>query len=318
MRVPRQPAYHAPDRAAEPESACRVPPAGWRRRWWRRSWRRVRLRWVAAALALVVLGSATAGWCYLRGLDGNIVTDVTTADELERHRAERPARTPGEAKNILVIGVGDRSPDTVLLFHLAGDRRSATAVALPRALAVDVPRCTGVDGTGLAARRATLDAAYASGGAACLIRTLEGVSGIRVDHHLIVDYAVLGQLADAVGGVEPCTLDALARKIASSGVLLNPAKLLPLLDDLTSSITSDTELNSLRELYDLMREVRAVPRDELRFLTVPTERRDPSVLAEAEADALFARLREDRPVSKEDGGPPLVTSGDAAANTMCE
>ncbi|GAB2874716.1 LCP family protein [Streptomyces mayteni] len=273
---------------------------------------------MAAAVALLVLGSATAGWCYLRGLDGNIVTDVTTADELERHRAERPTRAPGsEAENILVIGTGERSPDTVLLFHLAGDRSSGTAVALPRALGVAVPRCAGPEGTRLAARRGTLDTAYASGGAACLIRTLEGLTGIRVDHHLIVDYAVVGRVADALGGIEPCTLDALGRKLVSSGVLLNPAKLLPVLDALTSSITSDTELNSLRELYDLLREIRSVPRDALRFLTVPTETGDRTALVEADAEALFTRLREDRPVSADDGGPPLAAPDDAAANTMC-
>ncbi|MFR9724715.1 LCP family protein [Streptomyces sp. MS19] len=308
MRVPRQPAYHPPagPAAEPPEPPRRRRPRG--------------LRWIALGAAVLVLAGALAGWLSLRGFDGRLTTDTTTARELDRHRAERPARAPGKAENVLLIR-SDATPDgsprraeSLVLLHLAGDGRSATALGVPRDLTTQIPACTGADGTDLAARRGPLALSFESGGTACAIRTLERLTGIRIDHHLIVDFTALRKVADAVGGVRTCTLDALARKVSSSGVLLNPAKLLPVLDALTSSITSDTELDSLVELYELVRQVRAVPDDGLRFLTVPL---DNGLPAQPDANSLFTALRADTEVDPEWGGDNSVRPTGADDAALC-
>ncbi len=46
---------------------------------------------------------------------------------------------------------------------------------------------------------------YAIGGAGCLIRTLEGDTGLFVDHYAIVDFSGFKQMVDALGGVQVCT-----------------------------------------------------------------------------------------------------------------
>ncbi|HEX5566292.1 MAG TPA: LCP family protein [Streptomyces sp.] len=194
----------------EPEGAL---PAGSplrpRRRW---------LRWAALGASLTVLAAAGAVWTLYRKLDGNIRTDVETVNQLRRFDKERPAAVVREAKNILLIGSdardgdnrrygrdsGTQRSDTTILLHLSADRSSATGVSIPRDLMVDVPECVRPDGTTSRAQFAQFNWAFEFGGAACTIRTVEELTGIRVDHHLVVDFTGFTRLVDAVGGVEVC------------------------------------------------------------------------------------------------------------------
>ncbi|WP_410538321.1 LCP family protein [Streptomyces sp. KL2] len=197
----------------EPEDAQQTglplrPPRP-RRRW---------LRWAALGASLAVLAAGGAAWVLYSRLDGNIRTDVEAADQLRRFDRERPAAVVHKAKNILLIGSDDRSgdngrygrdsgtqrSDTTILLHLSADRSSATGVSIPRDLMVDIPECSGPDGTATRPLFAQFNWAYERGGAACTIRTVENLTGIRVDHHLIVDFTGFENLVDAVGGVEVC------------------------------------------------------------------------------------------------------------------
>jgi len=96
-------------------------------------------------------------------------------------------------------------------------------------------------------------------------------------------------------------LDLLATKVRSNGVLFNPARLFPILDAATSSVTADSGLDSLSKLYDLVERLRAVPEGSLQFLTTPFGPYPPDpervAVAEPAASNLFAALREDRPYS---------------------
>ncbi|MGH3323564.1 MAG: LCP family protein [Streptomyces sp.] len=330
--------------------------------------RRRRLRWAAGAVSVALLAGAGVGWSLYQNLDGNIRTDVDTAQELRQHEAERPDAAPGEAENILLLGsdsrgggngaygddIGERS-DTAILLHVAADRRSATGVSIPRDLMVDIPGCTARDGGRTPARFAQFNWAFQYGGAACTIRTVEKLTGTRVDHHLTLDFSGFKKLVDTVGGVEVClpaavrdrdarldlpagrqTLDgedalgyvrarhgigngsdtqrigrqqqflgSLVKKVRDDEVLLNPAKLYPVLDSATSALTADSGLDSLTELYELVRGVRDIPTDRVRFLTVPRQsyaldaNRDE--LVQPDADRLFAQLREDRPIRVANG-----------------
>jgi hypothetical protein len=104
-------------------------------------------------------------------------------------------------------------------------------------------------------------------------------------------------------------------------VLLNPVRLYPLLDAVTSSLTADPGLDSLSELYDLVRGLRKTPADHVRFLTVPREpytydhNRDQ--LVRPDADRLFEALREDRgvTVSTESARPGRSNAGDGKATS---
>jgi LCP family protein required for cell wall assembly len=48
------------------------------------------------------------------------------------------------------------------------------------------------------------NAAYAIGGPACTIQQFEQLTGVRIDHYLVVDFAGFQDMVDAVGGVEVC------------------------------------------------------------------------------------------------------------------
>ncbi|MFH8370896.1 LCP family protein [Streptomyces sp. NPDC018031] len=340
--------------------------------------RRRRLRLLALAAALLVLATAGTGWWLYQRLDANIRTDVATAKELAKHEAERPVSVVRDARNILLIGSdsrggtgngkygqdsGTQRSDTTILLHLAADRESATAVSIPRDLMVDIPACRSTTGTEGKAQQAQFNWAYQFGGAACTIRTVEKLTGIRIDHHMIVDFSGFKRMVDAVDGVEVCldepvddaeahlrlpagrqTLDgedalgyvrarysmgdgsdtsrmarqqeflgSLLKKVRSNGVLFNPTRLYPVLDAATSSLTTDPGLGSLRKLYSLTQDIRDVPEDRIRFMTVPRQpyalnpNRDE--LVQPDADRLFRQLRLDLEVSPATGGEDGETLG---------
>jgi LCP family protein required for cell wall assembly len=337
-------------------------PAGDRppRRW---------LRWAAAGTSVLVLTAAGGGWAIYQKLDGNIRTDVGTAKELRRYAAERPDPRPGgRTQNILLLGSDNRDggnsaygheggqrSDTAILLHIAADHRSATGVSLPRDLMVDLPACTRPDGSRTEPQFAQFNSAFQLGGAACTIRTVEKMTGMRVDHHLVVDFTGFKSLVDTVGGVEVCLpaavrdrdakldlpagrqnlggedalgyvrarhgigngsdtqrigrqqqfLGSLVKKVRGNGVLLNPTKLYPVLEAATSALTADQGLDSLSELYELVRGVRDITEDHVRFLTVPRQSyagdKNRDELLQPDAGRLFAQLRDDRPVQVDSG-----------------
>ncbi|MFH9266395.1 LCP family protein [Streptomyces sp. NPDC017546] len=371
------------------------------------------LRWTALAASFLVLVAAGVGWWMYQKLDGNITTDTGAAAELKAYEKERPTPIVMDARNILLIGsdsrAGDNSEygrddggsqrsDTTILLHLAADRKSATAVSLPRDLMVEVPACRTADGKETRERFTQFNTAFEVGGTACTIRTVERLTGIRVDHHMVVDFNGFKDMVDAVDGVEICLkepiddkdahlelpagrqtlngeealgyvrarktlgngsdtermerqqqfLGALVNKMQSNGVLLNPTRLYPVLDAATKSLTTDPGLDSLRDLYDLVRGMRNVPTEQVQFLTVPRQpyrnNANRDELVQPDADDLFRQLREDRPVAvvpadeleearqdqegKQDGKPdgtesgsptPTPTySGSSAADDLCK
>ncbi|MCZ7414605.1 LCP family protein [Streptomyces sp. WMMC897] len=345
-----------PDAASDGEAADAPAPRSRRRRW---------LRWAAAGGAFVVLAATGIGAALYLRFEDNITTDTRTAEILKRYDKERPVPEVHDAQNVLLIGSDSREgdnrrygeddgqarSDTAILLHLSADRESATAVSLPRDLMVTVPRCVDRrEGEESREQFAQFNWAYEFGGASCTIRTVEELTGIRVDHHLVIDFQGFKKLVNSVDGVEVCLpkpvvdrdaklrlpagrqtlrgeealgyvrarhalgdgsdtermerqqdfLASLFRKVRSTGVLMNPAKLVPVLDAATSSLTADEGLNSLTELYELVRGLRELPEEGLVFLTVPRQpySQDPNrdELVQPEADRLFTLIRKDRPV----------------------
>ncbi|MEU6226132.1 LCP family protein [Streptomyces sp. NPDC047042] len=183
---------------------------GRRRRWLRRA---------ALGAGVVSLGTVGIGLAVYAKLDGNITPDLGAAAELARYEKERPTSLVRGAQNILLIGSDSRAgadnrkygrdsgterSDTAILLHLAADRRSATAMSLPRDLMVDVPSCLRPDGSRSEPGFTMFNRAFQQGGSACTIRTVEMLTDIRVDHHMVVDFHGFKELVDAVDGVEVC------------------------------------------------------------------------------------------------------------------
>ncbi|MFF5704052.1 LCP family protein [Streptomyces sp. NPDC012794] len=174
------------------------------------------LAWTAA---VVVLGAAGSGWWVYDHLNGNI-------DSVDLDQAigtdNRPPKSAGNARNVLVLGSDSRAgangeldhghvsgarSDTAMLVHIPEGRARATAVSIPRDTLITRPECKDRDGkTVPEAGRVMFNSVYALGGPACVVKTVEQLSGIRVDHFVEVDFAGFKGLVDALGGVT-VTLD---------------------------------------------------------------------------------------------------------------
>ncbi len=172
---------------------------------------------LATSVALAVITAVGVTWAY-KHLAGNLTTEDFGAGIL----IERPEKVdvggPHEQLNILVLGDDTRAgagnsidgeggggSDTTILIHLSADRKRAYGLSIPRDTLVDRPRCTGEDGDELPpARDAMWNAAYSVGGPSCTIAQLEQVTGIAVDHAVVVDFAGFRDMVDAVGGVDVC------------------------------------------------------------------------------------------------------------------
>ncbi len=186
----------------------------------RRRWPRV-LAGIASALVLLATGAAAAGAVLYQRLDSNI-TAVDTRDQL----GERPVMqmTPTEPVNVLVMGsdsrtgkgnnkkygnatnagiAGQRS-DTTILFHVSGDRTRAIGMSIPRDSLVTLPMCKNKQGQQQGGYTGRFNEAFDIGGPGCTIKAVEELTGIYVDHFVVVDFNGFKKMVDAVGGVEVC------------------------------------------------------------------------------------------------------------------
>jgi LCP family protein required for cell wall assembly len=158
-----------------------------------------------------------------RHLDGNIHRlDLSGRLGTDRPTAVKKAG-PSQPMNVLVMGddnrrgangrtpngmkIGGATPglsDTTILLHLSANRQFAYGVSLPRDAMVQRPECEtrsgGTDPGGLT----QFNDAYAIGGPACTIKTVEHLTGIRVDHYVVVDFSGFRDMVDAIHGVTVC------------------------------------------------------------------------------------------------------------------
>ncbi len=189
--------------------------------------RRVRrvLKWFAAVLALLIFGAAGAGYLYYRQLNGNIRKEALNLGD--NKVAEPTPNAAGQTPlNILLIGSDARDTkenqqlggaretfgstplaDVQMLVHLSADRTNMSVVSMPRDTLVEIPKCTDPDdGTVYPASygRTMTNQSLGHGGPGCTVATWQELTGIHIDHFVMVDFAGVVSMADAVGGVPVC------------------------------------------------------------------------------------------------------------------
>lgn len=245
----------------------------------------------------------------------------------ESERPDKPADAAGRTGiTFLVAGIDTRSDvattgtraessrhgrtDAVLLVRLAGDRKHAYVVSIPRDAWVPVP------GHG----HAKINAAYAFGGAALFASTVERLTDVRVDHVAVVDFTGFRALTDAVGGVtvtiprpsfdrhrdrvweagthhldgaaaldyvrqraglprgdldraqrQQAYLRALMTKLIDTRTLANPVRLANVLDAISQTVSVDENLGN-GELRALVFSLRGLGPDQVLFATAPVDR----------------------------------------------
>lgn len=188
-----------------------------------RQGRRRVLRWAASIVALLILGTAAAGYLYYRHLNGNIRSGQRLSGDsgVAKSEADAAGRRP---INILMLGSDSRdkaenqelgggrdlagSPpraDVQMLIHISADRKNASVVSVPRDTIVDIPECTDPEtGEKFKATRATIDQSFGRGGSGCTLATWEKLANVYVDHWMTIDFAGVVSMADAIGGVDVC------------------------------------------------------------------------------------------------------------------
>ncbi|HET9379818.1 MAG TPA: LCP family protein [Streptomyces sp.] len=171
--------------------------------------------WIAGGV--VALGGTGAGYLYVK-LNGNL----SSIDIDQVLGGDRPEKTDDGSQNILVLGSDSRSggnkdlgggsddgtarSDTAMVVHVHKGHRRASVVSVPRDTLIDRPRCTDADGgRHAAAEDVMFNSAYSTGGAACAVKTVETLTGLRMDHYLEVDFAGFEKLVDELGGVKVTT-----------------------------------------------------------------------------------------------------------------
>ncbi|MGD6745075.1 LCP family protein [Streptomyces sp. BH106] len=190
----------------------------------RRRRRRI-LRWTASILAVLIIGTAGAGYLYYRHLNGNLETGKLNLGE---HKVPEP--TPNAAGqrplNILLIGSDSRNTkenlklgghkqsvgsaplaDVQMLLHLSADRSNMSVVSMPRDTLTRLPKCTDPKSGKVyeaTFSRQMVNSSLARGGAGCTVATWEEMTGIHIDHYMMVDFSGVVSMADAIGGVPVC------------------------------------------------------------------------------------------------------------------
>jgi LCP family protein required for cell wall assembly len=162
-----------------------------------RRWRR-RMLWALIGVILLFLVWAVLGYLAFRSgiKDANKRLDPLAA------RALTPQKglLLSNASNILVLGAdaGSKSrqgtqgrSDTIILIRTDPDNHKIALLSIPRDLRVEIPR----HGT------QKINAAYAFGGPTLAVKTVERVTGLRMNHVVVVDFSTFGEVVDALGGV---------------------------------------------------------------------------------------------------------------------
>ncbi len=107
----------------------------------------------------------------------------------------------GNANN---AGIEGQRSDTTLLFHISGDRTRALGMSIPRDSLVTLPTCKNKQGQQQGGYTGRFNEAFDIGGPGCTIKAVEELTGIYVDHFVVVDFNGFKKMVDAVDGVEIC------------------------------------------------------------------------------------------------------------------
>ncbi|MFI8403506.1 LCP family protein [Streptomyces sp. NPDC090109] len=185
--------------------------------------KRKALRWMAITLAVLILGTAGAGYLYYEHLNDNIRGGSRAGGNSGVKKAA-PNALGDTPLNILMIGSDDRAneknvalgggkndrdrkplADVQMLLHISADRENASIVSVPRDTVVPIPECKDKDGTTYpATTNRPINESLQRGGPGCTLTTWENLTGVYIDHWMMVDFAGVVAMADEVGGVPVC------------------------------------------------------------------------------------------------------------------
>ncbi|MFI8994361.1 LCP family protein [Streptomyces sp. NPDC053542] len=169
---------------------------------------------LCALVSCVLLAGAGLGFVYYQ-LNGNLKgVDINAA-----LGGDRPDDVDNGSMDILVLGSDSRAgdnakygsdgggarSDTAMVVHVYKGHKKASVVSIPRDTLISRPSCTKGGQQTPPAQHVMFNTAYEVGGPACAVKTVESMSGIRMDHFVEVDFSGFKRLITALGGVDITT-----------------------------------------------------------------------------------------------------------------
>jgi LCP family protein required for cell wall assembly len=174
------------------------------------------LKFLAAALAVVMVSGASVAVITLAKFDGNIKT-VTLAGEAKAGAPPPELGAYDGGFNVLLVGSDDRAgsgekgPSSVLndvniLLHVSEDQTNAVAVSIPRDMIVPIPACPTKDGKGSysAMSAQPLNTTLSYGGLPCTVLTIESLTGLTIPFAGLITFRGVTNVSTAIGGVPVC------------------------------------------------------------------------------------------------------------------
>jgi len=167
-----------------------------------------RRRLTRAALALVALLGLVAA--YYVGLYFYVDRSIERVDALVTDGPEVLAPQLQEsAETYLVVGTGlpgrsGLAAVSALIAHVPAGGEQAVLVSVPPTALGDTPTCRDADGDVRPAVTEPFASALLSGGPSCLVRSVQQVTGLRIDHYLALDLGKLPGMVDTLGDIPVC------------------------------------------------------------------------------------------------------------------
>ncbi|MEY9842995.1 LCP family protein [Streptacidiphilus sp. MAP5-3] len=164
------------------------------------------------AFAILV---AAAGCAWVYQLDGNIKHTALDSGS----QPQKGAVIPG-ALNIMIIGSDTRlggdatlggadnslpHADVEMLLHVSADHQNATVMSIPRDTDLQIPSCTGSDGKTYSFPTHDQITNSLNYGPGCTVSAVNSLTGVHIDHYMMVDFSGVVNMSDAVGGVQVCS-----------------------------------------------------------------------------------------------------------------
>lgn len=219
--MPRQGGRRAAQGSRGQEAAASTEnTAGRRKRKAPKARRKKALLWTGGVMAFLLVAVSAGGYWLYQHFNGNL-SSVDIGD-----RGNKDVVTANAPLNILVIGTDKRTgegnegygdkgsaghADTNILFHVSKDRTNATAMSIPRDLMTDIPDCKTkqADGSektipGTQNVRFNTSLGQDDRDPGCTMDTVKQLTGLSVDHFMMVDFNAVKTLSTAVGGVKIC------------------------------------------------------------------------------------------------------------------
>lgn len=181
------------------------------------------LRWTALTVAVLIVGGAGAGYWYYEHLNANLRKAPRSlgGGGLKKPDPNAFGQSPlnilllgsdgrNSKKNIELGGArqdADRKPlaDVQMLLHVSADRSNMSVISIPRDTRVTIPECTDPKTRKVYPQTsAAINESLQHGGPGCTLATWQELTGIYVDHFMMVDFSGVVDMADAIGGVPVC------------------------------------------------------------------------------------------------------------------